>query len=184
MDVESDQVVPRWATVVLVGLMASGKSTVGRLVAESLGRAFVDIDDVIERQTGQTVGELWDQGGEAAYRPLERQAVIDALGQVPPVVLAAPSGVIDDLGLVARLAASDVFVAFLRGEVETLAERIEADDQERPLVGDDPARVLREQAALRNPRYEDLAEATIDLDGRSAQELASLVLAVIRFGPT
>lgn len=163
-------------TVVLVGLMASGKSSVGELVAATLGAPFVDVDEVIEQQTGRTVGELWEQGGEAAYRPLERQVVLDALDRVPRVVLAAPGGVIDEADLVERLRRPAVFVAFLRGRVETLAARIEADDQERPLVGDDPAAVLGPQAADRNPRYEDLAQVTIDLDGRSPEELARLVL--------
>lgn len=163
--------------VVLVGLMGSGKSTVGRLVADALGRRFVDVDDVIEQQTGLTVGDLWERGGEAAYRPLERGAVLHALDAAPPVVLAAPAGVIDDVGLTHRLARPEVFVAFLRGRVETLAIRIAADDQERPLVGHDPAMVLRGQAAGRNPRYEDLAAVTVDLDDRTPEELASQILA-------
>lgn len=162
--------------------MASGKSTVGRLVAGALARPFVDVDEVIERQTGRSVGALWAEGGEGAYRPLERQAVLDALGRVPAVVLAAPSGVIDDPDLVARLGRPEVFVAFLRGEVETLVERIEVDDQERPLVGGGLAAVLEEQAVRRNPRYEDLAAVTIDLDGRSAEQLAASVLAALRSG--
>lgn len=175
----AEEATPRGA-VVLVGLMASGKSTVGRLVASALDRPFVDIDEVIEQQTGRSVGKLWHEGGEAAYRPLERHAVIGALDQLPPVVLAAPSGVIDDPDLIDRLARPEVFVAFLRGEVDTLAERIEADDQERPLVGDDPAAVLRQQAIRRNPRYEALASVIVDLDGRRAEELADRVLGVLR----
>jgi len=54
--------------VVLVGLMGSGKSTVGALVAARTSRIFVDVDIVIARETGKTVRELWEQGGEAAYR--------------------------------------------------------------------------------------------------------------------
>lgn len=166
-------------TLVLVGLMGSGKSSVGRLVADALGRSFVDVDDVIEEKTGHSVGELWEQGGEAAYRPLERQVVLDAVARVAPAVLAAPGGVIDDADLVARLGSDRLFVVFLRGQVDTLAERISSDDQERPLVGDDPRSVLRDQAASRNHRYEDLAALTLDIDDRAPDELAGLVLAAL-----
>ena len=62
--------------VVLVGLMGSGKSTVGALVAQRTGRAFVDVDVVIAARTGKTVRELWEEGGEAAYRHLESEAVL------------------------------------------------------------------------------------------------------------
>jgi shikimate kinase len=169
-------------TVVLVGLMGSGKSAVGQLVAAALGRLLIDVDDVIEARTGQTVGELWKRGGEAAYRPLERQIVVDALAQETPVVLAAPGGVIDDDDLVARLGSDHLFVVFLRGQVATLAARVRADEQERPLVGDDPASVLQHQAKGRNPRFEQLAALTLDLGDRSPNELAGLVLASLRSG--
>ena len=76
--------------VVLVGLMGSGKSTVGALVATRTGRAFVDVDIVIAQETGKTVRELWEEGGEAAYRKLESEAVLRVLAGDAPSVLAAP----------------------------------------------------------------------------------------------
>ena len=67
--------------IVLVGLMGSGKTTVGRLVAEATGRELVDVDVAITARTGKTVRQLWEEGGEAAYRSLERDEVLATLGR-------------------------------------------------------------------------------------------------------
>ena len=81
--------------VVLVGLMGTGKSTVGRLIAEATGRELVDVDEAITKRTGKTVRQLWEDGGEAAYRSLESGEVIEALRR-GDVVVAAPGGVVMD----------------------------------------------------------------------------------------
>ena len=78
----------------LVGLMGSGKTSVGQVVADRLGLPLVDVDEAIRARTGQGVKELWERGGEAAYRPLEREVVVDSLAPGRPVVLAAPGGVV------------------------------------------------------------------------------------------
>jgi len=165
--------------VVLVGLMGSGKSSVGRLVAEALGRDFVDVDTLIEASTGRTVRQLWAEGGEQAYRPLERQVVVDALARTSPVVLAAPGGAIDDEDLVSRLSVPRVFVAWLRAEVGTLAARISADQDRRPLVGRDPQRVLTEQSAARSGRYQAVADLILDVDDQAPAESAGLIVAAL-----
>ncbi|MGE0552578.1 MAG: shikimate kinase [Gemmatimonadales bacterium] len=76
--------------LVLVGLPGSGKSTVGPLVAAQLDTHFTDLDPVIVRATGLTVADLFETEGEAAFRTLERQALLDALLLPPHVV--APGG--------------------------------------------------------------------------------------------
>ena len=108
--------------VVLVGLMGSGKSSVGALVAARTGRAFVDVDIVIARETGKTVRELWEAGGEAAYRRLESEAVLRVLAGQAPSVLAAPGGVVLDPTVRAALAGH--FVVWLRTRPTTLAGRV------------------------------------------------------------
>ena len=80
----------------LVGLMGSGKSAVGEIVGARLGLPLVDVDDEITRRTGRSVRDLWEEGGEAAYRPLEQAIVLEALAPGPGKVLAAPGGVVVD----------------------------------------------------------------------------------------
>ena len=125
--------------VVLVGLMGSGKSTVGSLVAARTGRVFVDVDIVIAQETGQTVRELWEAGGEASYRKLESEAVLRVLAGNVPSVLAAPGGVVLDPKVRAALAGN--VVVWLRTRPTTLAGRVHVGDH-RPLLGDRPAETL------------------------------------------
>jgi shikimate kinase len=160
-------------TIVLVGLMGAGKSTVGRIVAERLGRRFVDSDLAIEERTGSSVRELWEAGGEASYRRLESDVVLDALARTSPVVVAAPGGVVLDPEV--RVALGGAYVVWLRGDPGTLASRVRPRDH-RPLLGSDPKAVLTAMAADRAELYRQVADAVIDIDGVDADSLADRVI--------
>jgi shikimate kinase len=157
--------------------MGSGKSRVGRLVAEALGLPLVDVDEAIEDRTGRDVEALWREGGEAAYRPLERAVVIEALDPARPAVLAAPGGVVVDDAARVALAAPHVAVAYLRADPGTLAERVRGDPQPRPLLDAGPERVLTDLHAARDHDYEALAQLVVDIDGLDADQVAARVLA-------
>ncbi len=159
--------------VVIVGLMGAGKSCVGALVATATGRPFVDVDLAIEAGTGKTVRELWEEGGEPAYRHLESQAVLKTLARGDDVVLAAPGGTVLDPAVRAALGAA--FVVWLRADPATLATRVEHDDH-RPLLGDHPLEVLTSMAAERASLYGSVADLVVDTDGRDAATVAAAVL--------
>lgn len=166
------------AQIVLVGLMGAGKSTVGQRLAESLGLEFIDVDDVILARTGRTVRELWQSGGEAAYRDLERGVVLETLGRDEPSVLAAPGGVVMDRDARRALAASDVVVTWLRGSLSTLVARVQPGDH-RPLLADKPAEVLAAMASGRRAYFEEIADTIVDVDGLDPDAVTSRVLAEI-----
>ena len=166
--------------VVLVGLMGSGKSTVGALVAARTGRVFVDVDVVIAQETGKTVRELWEQGGEAAYRKLESDAVLRVLSGDIPSVLAAPGGVVLDPTVRAALAGH--FVVWLRTRPATLAGRVHVGDH-RPLLGDKPAKVLALMADARSALYRQVATATLDTDDRAPDAVADAVVGLLADQP-
>jgi shikimate kinase len=147
--------------VVLMGLMGSGKSTVGALVAPRTGRMFVDVDVVIAARTGKTVRELWEEGGEPAYRRLESEAVLGVLRDTTPTVLAAPAGVVLDPLVRTELAQS--FVVWLRARPSTLASRVRPGDH-RPLLGDRPAETLAAMAEARDGLYRQVATMIVDTD--------------------
>lgn len=161
--------------LVLVGLMGAGKSTVGRIVADRLERPFVDSDATIEAQTGRTVRELWEEGGEAAYRALESGFVIDAVQNGGDVVVAAPGGAVLDERVRTALAAVDV--VWLRADPATLAGRVEIGDH-RPLLGDDPEPVLRDMAERRDTLYRQVADVIVDVDGLDPATVADQLLAL------
>ncbi len=166
--------------VVLVGLMGSGKSTVGALIAARTGKVFVDVDVVITRETGKTVRALWEEGGEAVYRHLESEVVLRVLHDDTPSVLAAPGGVVLDPRVLAALAGS--FVVWLRTSPTTLAGRVRPGDH-RPLLGDHPAETLAAMATERASLYEGVATITIDTDGRTAAEVAGDIVGLLAHGP-
>jgi len=158
--------------VVLVGLMGAGKSTVGALVAEKAGLTYVDVDRIIESRTGRTVRELWEQGGEAAYRKLESDVVLETLHR-DDVVLAAPGGVV--LDPVVRSALEPAFVVWLRAEPATLAARVHTDDH-RPLLGEHPLQVFNEMRDARAGLYAQVADVVVDTDHRDAETVARQIL--------
>ncbi|MGH9000821.1 MAG: shikimate kinase, partial [Acidimicrobiia bacterium] len=82
--------------LVLVGMMGSGKSSVGRRLARRLGRSFVDTDQLVEARRGLPIAEIFAADGEAAFRALESSAVAEALGASPPAVVAFGGGAILD----------------------------------------------------------------------------------------
>jgi shikimate kinase len=157
----------------MVGLMGAGKSSVGARVAAATGRSFVDVDRAIEQRTGKTVRELWEVGGEPAYRHLESEVVLDTLGRDDDVVLAAPGGAILDPAV--RAALGRAFVVWLRADPATLASRVEHDDH-RPLLGDRPLAVLTSMASERAGLYRSVSDLVVDTDGRDAAVVADTVL--------
>lgn len=162
--------------MVLVGLMGSGKSTVGALVAQRSGRALVDVDTVITERMSKTVRELWEAGGEAAYRYLESEVVLETLREDTPTVLAAPGGVV--LDPLVRAALADSLVVWLRTSPSTLAGRVRPGDH-RPLLEDRPAQTFAAMAEMRSELYRQVATAIIDTDGRAPESIADEVLGLL-----
>ena len=162
--------------VVLVGLMGSGKSTVGALVSQRSGRRFVDVDVVITARMSKTVRELWEEGGEAAYRYLESDVVLEVLRDDTPTVLAAPGGAV--LDPVVRAALADCVVVWLRTSPSTLAGRVRPGDH-RPLLGDDPAETFAAMAEMRSELYREVATAILDTDELAPEAIADAVLGVL-----
>ena len=160
--------------MVLVGLMGSGKTTVGRLLAQRLGRPFVDSDEVIEAREGRTVREIWLTDGEPAFRELETAALLAALAAEAPSVIAAAGGVV--LAERNRLAikAAHVHVVWLRADPTVLVGRAKRGDH-RPLLDGDPAATLRAMATEREELYRDVATATVDVAHRSPAEVADAI---------
>ena len=138
-------------SIVLVGLMGAGKSTVGRRLAHRLGLAFADSDEEIENAAGRTVSEIFERFGEAEFRDGERR-VIARLVEGEPKVIATGGGAFMHDGTRALILERCIAV-WLDAEIATLAERVSRRDT-RPLVsGTDPFKVLEELAQRRNPYY-------------------------------
>lgn len=158
------------ATLWLVGMMGSGKTTVGRIVAERLGLPFHDTDEDVEEASGRTVAELFADG-EEGFRDAEAEVVRSLAGE--RTVVACGGGVVLDEDNVDVLRAGGL-VVWLDAPVDVLMARV-GEGAGRPLLEGDPAAELARIAAERRERYEAAAhvrvDATHDDPGETAEEV-------------
>lgn len=158
--------------VLLIGFMGAGKSTVGRIVAQRLGRPYVDLDELIESREGRTIREIFDTDGEAEFRKMETRA-LGSLGEREPSVIACGGGVViaDENRVVLSRLGTVVYLVVSAGEMTAR-------------VGSDPDRPLLRRGALsasqllasRESLYAAVADIRVDTVGRTAEQVADLVL--------
>ncbi|WP_169978872.1 shikimate kinase [Tautonia rosea] len=162
--------------IALVGYRATGKSTVGRIVADRLGWAFEDADDALEGRIGQSIASLFAEHGEGTFRDLE-EATLAELTTRSRLVLASGGGAV--LREANRTALQRFgFVAWLSARPETLVDRLRRDPANRPALTsagllDEVATMLRQREDL----YRSVADERIEVDERSAEQVAEAVLA-------
>lgn len=159
--------------VVVVGLMAAGKSTVGRRVAREVGYEFVDLDEVIEELAGRPVPEIFRTRGEAGFRALEARATRSLDGR-REVVVAAGGGWMAREELRDRW--EDAARVWLRVEPREVVRRLEGRLDSRPLLDtEEPVEAARRLLERRREAYAR-AEVAVDTDGRRPEEVAREVL--------
>jgi len=161
--------------IVLIGMMGSGKTTVGRALAGRLGYGFVDSDEVIQAQTGRTVREIFATDGEAAFRRLETDALIGALNSDEALVVAAAGGVVLAEQNRAAMRAGACRIVWLTAPVEVLAARAETGGH-RPLLDGDTAESMRRLYAEREPLYRELAQQTVASDDRPLADIVTEIV--------
>jgi shikimate kinase len=156
----------------LVGMMGSGKTTVGRLIASATGVEFRDTGAEVERRAGMTIADLWAEGGEELFRSLEAEVVIDS-ARLESAVVATGGGAVTDPAI-RTLISSTGTVLWLRAQPGELVDRLTGQEG-RPLLdlADDLESTLREIAIRRSGNYRSLADHTVDVDGRSPEVLAA-----------
>ncbi|HEX3622040.1 MAG TPA: shikimate kinase [Acidimicrobiales bacterium] len=170
------------SSIVLVGMMAAGKSSVGRRLAQRRGWEFFDSDRQIEAITGRTVADIWRAEGEPAFRRIEAQVLADALASTTPRVIAAAGGTVLDPQS-RRLIGLHHPVVWLRARPETLAERVTAGSAaHRPLLDGDAAGTLARLDAARRPFYAEVADISVDVDDLTAEQVAACVEAALDHG--
>lgn len=165
---------PAWTgrAIVLVGLMGSGKTAIGRRLAARLGLSFVDADHEIEAAAGMTVADIFARYGERAFRDVERR-VIARLLSGPPLVLATGGGAFMDPETRALVRARALSV-WLRVPLHILVRRVSGRADRPLLTGRDPAAVLADLAEKRYPTYAE-ADIVVDCTDEAAEGTTSRV---------
>lgn len=155
--------------IVLIGLMGSGKSTIGRRLAQHLDLPFADADEEIEKAANRTINEIFEQFGEAHFRDGERR-VLARLCEEKPMVIATGGGAFineDTRKMIKNCAIS----VWLDCDIEVLAKRVSRKDTRPLLRGKNPVEVLTDLASVRNPIY---AEADIRISSMNGPHSAAV----------
>jgi len=163
--------------VILLGMMGSGKTTVGRELAARTGWPYHDNDAMLEEATGRTARELAGEG-TPQLRAAEAAAVLRALSLPAPAIAGAAAGVVMDAAVRERLG-RDGMVVWLRAPAETLARRTLA-DAPRPWLDGDAVDWLATTSERRAPLYHQVAAVEIDTEPLSPAEVAQRIIDWLR----
>lgn len=160
---------PAGPCVVLIGPPGSGKTTVGRVLAELLGVELRDTDQAIEGQQGRSISDIFMDEGEPLFRELERAEVTSALASHCGVLSVGGGAVMDP---VTASALAGHPVVFLDVGIADAARRV-GFNSSRPLLAVNPRAQWSRMMSLRRPTYERLASFTVLTTGRAPQDIAA-----------
>ncbi len=165
--------------IVLIGFMGTGKSTIGRLLARRLGRAFIDSDKRIEQEAGISIREIFENHGEAYFRQKEK-AMIAKISRYNHAIIATGGGVVLAPENISRLKRNGVLIC-LTASLETIMERTGRRNT-RPLLENDDrevrvANLLKEREALYT-----IADYCIDTSHVSPQQVINEIINFLRQG--
>jgi shikimate kinase len=159
-------------------MMGAGKSSVGELLAQRLGRPFLDVDAWIEDEEGVSIATIFETRGEASFRELEVQILESFLGNPFASVLSVGGGAVTDERNRKALSGCGT-VVWLRASDDTLAAHV-GDASGRPLlVGKDVNAELARLSAERAPLYAEVADVIVDVDGITADDVVERILAAL-----
>lgn len=172
------EILPPGRSIVLVGLMGAGKSSIGKRLAQRLGLDFVDADLEIERAAGCTIEEIFARFGEPAFREGERRVICRLLEDRAPIVLATGGGAFMDEETRAHVRARGVSV-WLRAELDVLHRRVSRRSNRPLLKQGDPREVLRRLIDVRHPVYAQ-ADLVVDSDDSPPEVTVDRVIEALR----
>jgi shikimate kinase len=171
-------------TIVLIGLRGSGKSTIGRRLADNLWIKFVDLDEHIIQQAGQTIREIFESHGEVEFRDMETISLGEVLSATADQVIALGGGAPLREENRQLIAASGAKVIYLRCQATELNRRIQADPQTQanrphltPYAGG--VKEIEHLLAIREPIYRDCMTAELDVTNLTPQDAAVYIVRML-----
>ena len=168
--------IPREGNLYLLGFMGAGKSTVGRLLAETLRRPFFDTDRLVAEREGRPIPQIFAESGEAYFREVEADVVREVTEKERAVVALGGGAVVRESNW--RAVSASGTTVFLQCDLQTLLDRLVRTD-DRPLLGNDDLASRRERIARllreREPLYAR-ADFTVGCSGLPPQEVVQRIL--------
>ena len=157
--------------IFLIGMMGSGKSNTGPDLAKMINYAFVDTDDVIEKASKQSISNIFEKDGEAAFRDLEKQ-VLKEISQHHSLVIATGGGLVtlpENWGILHQ-----GIVIWLDLDVKRSIQRLESDKKKRPLLIDELSKSFSQLYESRKPMYLE-SDLRIEVEDQSPYEVAAMI---------
>ena len=158
--------------IFLIGMMGSGKSQTGPVLAEMINYAFVDTDDVIEKASKQSISSIFEKDGEKVFRDVEKK-VLKEISQHHSLVIATGGGLVtvsENWGILHQ-----GIVIWLDLDLKRSIQRLESDPKKRPLlIGDDLAENFSQIYELRKPIYLE-SDLRIEVEDQSPYEVATMI---------
>ena len=165
--------------VALIGFMGTGKTAVGKVLAEKLGRSFVELDLLIEQKVGEPISEIFQQDGEIAFRELEIE-VAREVSKGRDLVIACGGGIVLNKINVDRLKENAIIV-YLTASPGVILKRVANEEGQRPLLEvDNPTLTIREMLRFRKPFYERAADIIINTSRLDINSAAGLIISRLK----
>ena len=165
--------------IVLIGLRGSGKTAVGRILAQKMGRELIEMDELIALKAGLTIPEIVAKHGWEKFREIEED-VTSQVAKLDNIINASGGGVVTSGKNIARLKKKGVLV-WLQASVDTLVNRTGEDSRRPPLV---KGRSRREDMEIalkeRKPLYQQAADLAINTENKTPEEVADLVIELLK----
>ena len=170
--------------IILTGYRATGKSSIGKILADMLGFGFIDTDETIEKRQGETITEMVGRGGWDLFRRKEENLLLELVRSRNKVIASGGGSVMHERAW-SKLR-QDALVVWLTADIKTICRRLAADDdtedQRPPLTEmgtmDEIAMVLSQ----RQPLYEKSSDLTIDTNDKTPEEVAEIIVAELKKG--
>lgn len=166
-------------SIALIGFMGTGKTAVGKTLAEKLGKEFFELDPLIEKKAGKTIPAIFKKDGEIAFREFEIEAIKE-VSKERNAVIACGGGVVLNKINIDRLKREAVIV-YLTASPRVILKRTSRDAEERPLLTvANPALTIKELLRFRRPFYERAADTTVNTSRLDIDSVVTQIIAKIK----
>jgi shikimate kinase len=161
--------------IVLLGYMASGKSSVGKLLSKKLSMKFLDLDDYIINKEGMSIAEIFEKKGEVYFRVIENKYLKEVLNTKDQFILALGGGTPCYANNMEEINKRDTVSIYLQGKTKTMIDRLIKKKSKRPLIAslaDDKIPEFVAKHLFERRLYYELAKVTVEIDAKSKKEVA------------
>ena len=161
--------------IVLLGYMASGKSSIGKLLSKKLSMKFLDLDDYIINKEGMSIAEIFEKKGEVYFRVIENKYLKEVLNTKDQFILALGGGTPCYANNMEEINKGDTVSIYLQGKTKTMIDRLIKKKSKRPLIAslaDDKIPEFVAKHLFERRLYYELAKVTVEIDAKSKKEVA------------